>query len=192
MTAKEVLQKVKAIFTAAEPVANAFTSLNIVDGQPVYFDGETIVANIPVYLDEAMTMPYPDGTYSADGADVTFTVTAGIVTAVGAPVAAAEPAPAPVVQPVPQLTQMETEIATLKEQNAALQNKIASITAMLEKHEKTIPGLFELAEKLVEQPAADPQTLNPAQKQKFDRANDKNMKLENLAENLKKLRNAKK
>jgi hypothetical protein len=53
------------------------------------------------------------------------------------------------------------------------------------RQQETIAGLFELVEKLVEMPTADPLTLTELQKAKFERMSAKEQRLQKMAEALK-------
>ncbi len=204
MDAKEILKKIKAVFDGAPlppapaPIAQAATSANFpVDGgDPVYVDiSDDGLSDIDtgdlVYADDALTMPYPDGTYTVTGTTFSFTVAAGLVTTVSgelipaAPAAAAMPAPAPPVLPMgptlPQFEAMQTEVTALK---AAL----LKANLLAEKHEKILPDLFELTEKLIELPISAPKALNGAQKDKFDYAAERDQRIELVAQKLKTLK----
>lgn len=187
MTAKEILNKVKAVFNATEVAEPAkFTSVTITDGQPIYFDAPEVAVGVPVFMDEAMSMPYPDGTYTADGG-VTFTVAGGVVSGLAEAAQAAPVAPA-VPDYSKQFDAMNNEIASLKRQHAELLQRLGVVNTQLAKHDKTIPGLFELAEKLTELPAADPQTLTARQKDSFDKANKKEARIKEFAKNIENMR----
>lgn len=55
----------------------------------------------------------------------------------------------------------------------------------IEKQDKVIEGLFELAEKLVEAPTEDPKTLTGFKKERFERENKKQERFEKIAKALK-------
>ena len=57
---------------------NAYTETT--DGKKIYFDGSIIAVDVPVFEDEAMTIPLADGDYTIDVA--VYTVVGGVVTAV--------------------------------------------------------------------------------------------------------------
>lgn len=61
------------------------------------------------------------------------------------------------------------------------QTAVATAQATMAKHEETIKGMFELVEKLVELPSADPKTLTGNKKEQFDRSKKKEEKLEGIA-----------
>jgi hypothetical protein len=56
------------------------------------------------------------------------------------------------------------------------------------KQQETITGLFELCEKLVELPTADPVTLTGGKKDRFDRTEKREQKFENIAAALKQVK----
>lgn len=198
MNAKEILQKAKALFSAVEvapaPVAPAapaaFESYNVDGGEPAYTSG-AIAQGSPVFADEAMTMPYPDGTFTVSGTSFTFTVAGGIVSAttgdINATVAPAVAAP-PALQPAPQITALEDQLKELKEQNVKLSAALEVANTLIQKHEKTIPALFELCEELAKEPTTDPVTLTGRKKEVFERANKKDERISNIAQNLKNIR----
>lgn len=59
---------------------------------------------------------------------------------------------------------------------------------VIARHEETIKGLFELVEKLVELPGADPVTLTGTKKENFDRAEKREKKFESIAAALKQVK----
>jgi hypothetical protein len=61
---------------------------------------------------------------------------------------------------------MEAEVKELKE-------ALKKANLLAEKHEKILPDLFELIEKLVADPSDNPKTLNDSQKEKFSYAKQK-------------------
>ena len=91
-------------------------------------------------------------------------------------------------------------IEAYKESLAPLQTSLEAATAKFEtankivetqqqtilKHEETIKGLFDLVEKLVELPTADPITLTGRQKEKFDKQSARDERLAKIAEAVKK------
>lgn len=203
MNAKEILEKVKAVFNgttiAPAPVQPAAFENYLVDGgQPAYTSGP-ITQNTPVFADEALTMPYPDGTYTVTGTSFSFTVAGGIVTAttgdLNAPAAVAAPAAAAVLPPAlpvtPQLTALESEVKELKEQNVKLSAALEVSNTLIQKHEKIIPDLFNLCEELTKVPTSDPVALTGRKKEVFDRMQKADDKINIIAENLKKIRNNK-
>lgn len=154
MTLKERFLKIKAAFDGTPPAAPApppaappappamkMCSYNVDGGMPVFVDITDdgipdIDVNDKVYADQAMTTPYPDGTYNVTGTTFGFTVAGGIVTAVndaagtgpGAPIEgalakppAAPPAPAPAPAAAPP--QPVTLSAMTEEQMTAMYAK---------------------------------------------------------------------
>jgi hypothetical protein len=201
MDAKEILKKIKAVFdgtTVVPPVAppaaapavpaRLATNFPVDGGGAVYIDGSTIDVGTAVWTDEALTMPYPDGSYMVTGTDFTFTVTGGTVSVVAgtlnaaAPLPVLPPPPAPMFPTIPQFEAMEKDIAELK----AL---LIKSNLLAEKHEKILPDLFELTEKLTEIPASDPKTLNGKQQEKFDYAASRDERINAIAKTLKKIKN---
>lgn len=59
---------------------------------------------------------------------------------------------------------------------------------VIARHEETIKGLFELVEKLVELPGADPVTLTGQKKENFERAEKRERKYESIAAALKQVK----
>lgn len=193
MTAKEILQKVKAVFEGTTVVAK-FASFPIDNGQPIYVDTSDdglndIDTGDSVYSDDAMTLPYPDGTYTVTGTSFSFTVAGGTVTAIdGSLTASAEPAADPLAVDATKYDAMQKEIDALKAQHQRITETLNKMNILLEKHEKTIPGFFELVEKLIEGPQADPVTLNERQKEKFNHREAKEKRIASFATALNDLR----
>lgn len=98
---------VKALFK------NAYTET--VDGTKIYFDGTMVTKDTPVFSDEAMTTPLPDGDYTLDS--IILTVVNGIVTEV------TEPQPAD--NAPDALAEAQKEIADLKAKLAEKENVVA-------------------------------------------------------------------
>lgn len=195
MNAKEILEKIKAVFNGTEivppvipapvPVVPAKLGSYPVDGGgAVYCAGDSIDIATAVYSDAAMTTPYPDGSYTVTGTDFTFTVAGGVVTVVAGTLMTATPAVLPVVPAGPTIPQFEAMEAKI----TALEAALAQANILAAKHEKILPDIFELAEKLIELPVADPRTLNEKQKEKFDKIKQRNEKVEQIAANLKKIK----
>jgi len=92
---------------------NAYTET--VDGTKIYFDGTMVTKDTPVFSDEAMTTPLPDGDYTLDSAIIT--VVNGIVTEV------TEPQPAD--NAPDALAEAQKEIDALKAQLAEKENVVA-------------------------------------------------------------------
>ena len=99
---------VKALFK------NAYTET--VDGTKIYFDGTMVTKDTPVFSDEAMTTPLPDGDYTLDSAIIT--VVNGIVTELMEAQPAGEATPDP-------LAEAQKEIDALKAQLAEKENVVA-------------------------------------------------------------------
>lgn len=74
---------------------------------------------------------------------------------------------------------------------AIYKNGLTTANATMAKHEETIKGLFELVEKLVELPTVNPVTLTGNKKEKFDRINAKEEKMQKIADAIGKLKTAK-
>lgn len=70
--------------------------------------------------------------------------------------------------------------------------KVDSQEVIIKKQEEQLKGLFELVEKIVELPTADPVTLTGNKKEKFEKAKAKEDKFEAIALALKEIREAKK
>lgn len=194
--------------TTASPSAYAVDG-----GGTIYVDNsDDGIADIDtadkVYSDPAMTVPYPDGTYKVTGTDFGFTVAAGIVgtvtdpdgTGPGAPItdpgAMATPPVPPVTATPPPAKSMEQRMTELE---AALANMGVKCEAAIKaerdkviKHENTIKEMFTLIDMLVKEPTAEPRTTTPATKTAFDRAEKRNEKFQQMAENLKKIASEKK
>jgi hypothetical protein len=237
MTAKEILNKIKAAFDGpdvapgdvqpadtTEPGTNA-TGTNVisyaVDGaQPVYVDiSDDGIADIDpddaVYADEALTTPYPDGTYNITGTTFGFTVGGGLVASISDPAGTGAGTPiedatdpvttdmttAPVAPVAPAQLSVEERLAAVEEELAKikkpavptaaetqLQATSQKFEAQVKKHEETIKDLFGLVEKLCELPTADPVTLTGNKKDKFDRINAKEKKIEGIAAAIKEMK----
>lgn len=71
---------------------------------------------------------------------------------------------------------------------ASSQTAIDEQKAINTKQQETITGLFELVEKLVEVPTADPVTLTGNKKEQFERADKREKKFENIAAALKQVK----
>ena len=69
--------------------------------------------------------------------------------------------------------------------------KFDAQAAIITRHEETIKGLFELIEKLVELPTAEPKTLTGSKKENFERAQKKEQYFEGIAASLKKIKTEK-
>jgi predicted component of type VI protein secretion system len=86
----------------------------------------------------------------------------------------------------------ENEIKALNEQAIAVyKTGLATAEAKLEKQEKVIEGLFELAEKLAETPTVEPVTLTGNKKEQFERTAAKEKRLEGIAASITQMRTKK-
>lgn len=204
MTAKEILSKVKALFEApvaptipapapAVPIVPAtLATYKLKDGTEISISGDTVDVGCMVTIGGA---PAPSGDYELeDGKKITVDTT-GTITLVVAP----EPITQPdfVDQPAPST--LEQRAKKLEESIAAIESRISGFesqpngfdaymetaTKKMEKQEEVIKGLFELVEKLVEMPVADPLTLTGNLKEKFDKANAKGERIKRMAEYVK-------
>lgn len=79
--------------------------------------------------------------------------------------------------------QVSIEATTQKVQSQFEQ--IESQKETIDKHQQTIKDLFDLVEKLVELPTADPVTLTGRQKEKFDKQSTREARFEKIANALK-------
>lgn len=84
------------------------------------------------------------------------------------------------------LAPLQTSLEAATAKFNAAEEKVQSQQAIITKHEQTIKDLFELVEKLVELPTADPVTLTGTRKEKFDRQNAKEDRLNRIADAIKK------
>jgi hypothetical protein len=80
-----------------------------------------------------------------------------------------------------------TPVVSIEQMNSAFA-KADEQAKIIAKHEETIKGLFELIEKLVEMPGAEPITLTGAKKESFERAKKKEKYFEEIANSLKELK----
>lgn len=112
---KAELGGIKGLLTALiRRFKNAYTET--VDGTKIYFDGTMVTKDTPVFSDEAMTTPLPDGDYTLDS--IILTVVNGIVTEVTEPQPADNNAP-------DALAEAQKEIADLKAKLAEKENVVA-------------------------------------------------------------------
>lgn len=121
--------------TPPEPVAtNAATSIDVQDGDPMYFDGTDLAQGTAVYSDDAMTIAYADGDYTL-GDGRAASVASGVISSL-ADAAAEDNAPE-------NSADVAAENAALKEQLAAAQAENAlnlrKLTAAQNKLNK-VPG----------------------------------------------------
>lgn len=140
MTVSEKLLNIKKLFFNQEPAPepapepaklSKVVGYNVDGGVPVYVSkeegSEGIAVGDMVFSDEAMTIPYPDGSHKIG--DFGFTVSAGAVASVedpegkgaGTPIQK-EPAPEPVVEPAPvAATSVFAKLDTPEEMLAAME-----------------------------------------------------------------------
>ncbi len=83
-----------------------------------------------------------------------------------------------------QLREAEQKIAT-DQAISIYKQGLVTAEARMAKQDEVIKGLFELAEKLIEEPTADPVTLTGNKKDQFERANKKEQRLQKIADALK-------
>jgi len=72
-----------------------------------------------------------------------------------------------------------------------LKTALHKANLLAEKHEKILPDIFSLAEKLIELPVSEPKALGERQKEKFDKAKQRDERISEMAANLKKLQTEK-
>lgn len=217
---------------------------NVEGGQPVFINNsDDGIAGIDkgdaAWMDEAMTQPYPDGSYKVAGTDFGFTVSKGSVTDVNDPdgkgagdpvpdeddmdmmktpqqmMAAlqkfadpAQPAQAPDMQKMAvilkacfeycfgwQIQQQEqqatvnTAIEAYKSsfsKVSPLEKEVTELKKENEKFKSAIPQILSLVEEIANTPVADP--LPGQQSFKADDKENRSIKLEAIANNLKDLR----
>lgn len=110
---KGLLNKItKALFK------NAYTET--VDGMKIYFEGTMVMQDTPVFQDEAMSTPLPDGDYTLDS--MVITVVGGVVTVVSE------------VQPA----EGNTDLANANAKIAELEAKLAEKDALVAEKEGVI------------------------------------------------------
>lgn len=88
-----------------------------------------------------------------------------------------------------RLASLENAISKLNTPSApvipvAMETQLNAATEKIEKHNKTIKELFELVEKLVKEPTADPVTLTGDKKEKFEKLNRRDERLKQIAETI--------
>ena len=171
-------------------------------GQPVFVNNsDDGIAGInkgsAAWADEAMTQPYPDGTYNVTGTNFGFTVAKGLVSDIsdpdqkgpGAPVAD-EPEPMdPSKLFAEEFTSFKTEFSQVKEAFEVHKLAFAEAKATIDKQQHAIGQLVSLVEQLAATPVAEP--LAPPQNFKSDKFEAKEAKADRIAVSLKDLRNAK-
>lgn len=194
MNAKEILQKIKAVFEA--PLPPTLPAPEPTELSPCVEctlpDGRIMVCTPSCEVGATCTIdgqPAPDGVYECtieDGSTCTCTVANGICTDVQMPQpVTAEVPPTPSFEE--RLAALEASIAELKKctpqmsQVEATQTQLQEAEARMSKQDEVIEGLFELAEKLAETPTAEPTTLNGNRKQKFERTLAREEKIEGIA-----------
>ena len=217
-TIKEKLQAIKAIFNTTPPagfvapiVAPVVEPVKAEDegamaacpvgypvdgGLPIYTDISDdnvpgLDANDYVFTDEAMTTPYPDGTYNITGTDFGFTVTGSQVTMItnpsgsgaGEPIAAVQ-APMPVTTPidaakpiVPLVTPEAMKMMYSKQED--LKKEIEGVKLQLSKQENISKQVLDLVEMMANQPTASPVTVPESKKESFN--SKKEAQLEKMA-----------
>jgi hypothetical protein len=214
MTASEILSSVKATFNALiTPVApTAAAAPAPVPAEPKSYklqDGTEIAISqageIPAIGDSVMIggAPAPEGVITLeDGSTITVDA-AGIITQVSeaAPVtndlSQALPAAAPAPSFEDRISAIESRIGQAKmEAFEAQTNEItelkasfAAAQAKVEGFEKIVTELFTLCEKLADIPTADPVTLTGAKKDRFEKTNQRDKKMENIAAAISKIKN---
>jgi hypothetical protein len=196
MTGKDILNKVRAIFDApvvtepAEP--GEPTNTPVPTGVDCTLpDGTIMNCNPAPQVGAICTIdgqPAPDGEYQCtlpDGSTCTCVCAGGVCTdmKMADPVTTDVP-PVPVAPAAPT---MEERMAKIEEALAKLMavptgmSEFEAATKKIEKQDEVIKGLFELCEKLAETPTTDPQTLNGNKKEKFERRQAKETKIEGIA-----------
>jgi hypothetical protein len=82
----------------------------------------------------------------------------------------------------------DTAIEVYKQELITAQAALTSHKTVADTQEAKLKGLFELVEKLVEMPTADPKTLTGNKKDKFEKEKSKDDKFEKIAAGLKQIR----
>lgn len=186
--------------TPAEPAAPAAKTYKLQDGTEIAITqaGETPAIGDTVTVNGA---PAAEGVLTLeDGSSITVDA-AGTITAItpaepvtndlsNAPAPAAAPAPAVIAPVAPQFDaegKFAEQNATIEQINAELKDikeKFAAQEQTLAKYEQTIQGLFDVCEQLTAVPSADPATLTGVQKDRFEKTNKKEERLNRFAEAL--------
>lgn len=203
MTAKEILLKVKALFDApviVPPVVPAAAADPVVPTPTVYKlkDGGEIsvtISGTELSAGDLVTIagvPAPAGDYELeDGTKLTCDAMGMITLIVSAP---------PTTQPdfvAPPVKTLEERIAAIEEAllklsapaiptGLATEIQLQAAEQKIIKQDEKIKLVLELAEKLIEEPSADPVTLTGKDKQRFEKINAKDERLRKMAEALKK------
>lgn len=84
------------------------------------------------------------------------------------------------------LAGMQTTVETATAQMQSAFEKVEAQQEIINRHQQTIKDLFDLVEKLVEMPTADPGTLTGPQKEKFEKMTAREERLQKMADALKK------
>ena len=177
-------------------------SYGVDGGQPVFINcSDDGIADIDkgdsAWLDEAMTQPYPDGSYKVTGTDFGFVVTKGVVSDVSDPdqtgagtSLADEPEPTDMSKLFSEeFASFKTEFSEVKEQFTAHKLAFAEAKATIDKQQHAITQLVSLVEQLAAAPVAEP--LTPPQNFKSDKIERREEKIQNISVSLKDLRAAK-
>lgn len=189
MNAKEILAKVKALFSEpVEPVTDSKV-YKLQDGTEI----SITLAGADIAVGDMVTV---GGVLPVAGEMVLEDGTTIVVDAMGA-ITEIKPA-APVTTDLSQ----EPLIPTLEERISAIESALKNINqpsiptgmatevqlqqafAKAEKQDKVIEGLFELVEKILEEPATDPKTLPESKREGFKAKKEE--RLERFASALKK------
>lgn len=206
MTAKEKLSAIKAFFVGepaqpatpvvpaeqaaaptAAPITLASKSYKLKDG------GEISVSQAgesPAVGDTVMVNGIAQGgTYVLEDGTTINADSQGIITAIVEP----EPVTADLTDqpPAPTLEQRISNLENLVNQlktppapptGFATETALAEAKQQITKHETTINDLFELVEKLVQEPSSDPVTLTGNKKEQFDRSKERHEKILRMSE----------
>jgi hypothetical protein len=216
MNAKEMLLKIKGLFEAPivaptpieAPVTAAVapipTPFKLQDGTDIMIGIDDPTVSMLPDAGDAVTIagaPAPAGDYTLDDGTMLTVDATGVITLAVMPQPVTQPAfveppaktleerisaleiksntPAAMVTDVPEVvkTQMESQ-----------KNELADAKAKIEKQDGVIAGLFELIEKLVDEPTAEPATLSGNKKMQFERANNKATRLQGIASAMKEIK----
>lgn len=191
--AKGILDKIKEFFNApivppapsTEPIVVTATAHKLKDGSEISVNGD-LAEGSSVMIGES---PAEDKEYELeDGTKIT--VAAGLITAVTPAIPAPitledQPAPAPALTSEAVQSMINDAVAPFKQFIETQTQRILAADQKIAKQDEVINGLFELAEKLVEEPAADPVTLTGQKKERFERQNAKADRLNKYTEAIK-------
>lgn len=212
-TAKDIWLKVKAIFDApivAPPIAPApnpivapvaaatDTPFKLKDGTDITIGiDDPAVSALPDAGDivKIAGAPAPAGDYTLEDGTTFTTDATGAITVLTAMAPMTQPEF--VAPPVPTLEQrlatLEAELAKLKTPamptGMATEAQLQAATQKIDKQDEIIKGLFELTEKFVDMPTADPITLSGNKKDKFDKAEAREKKFERIGQAISDLKN---